>query len=239
MLGRELNALRIDFIVQHCKNRRKKLLIADMDSTMIGQECIDELAAEAGFRQTVSAITERAMRGEIDFAPALRERAALLAGLNQTIVGSVIRSRITLTPGARAVVRTMRKNGAYCALVSGGFTAFAKIIAEMIGFDEYRANVLKVQDGRFTGTLKEPVLGRSAKYRRLCALCRQRSIRLDQTLAVGDGANDLDMVTAAGLGVAYHAKPALGEQADAVLKHCDLTALLYAQGYRADEFIDD
>lgn len=228
---------KVDVVVQPEKDRRKALLIADMDSTMIGQECIDELAAEIGVKDRVAAITERAMRGEMAFEPALRERVALLAGLDKDVVDRVIDTRISLTPGARALVWTMRSAGAYCALVSGGFTAFTGIIAERIGFNENRANVLEEADGLFTGTVREPILGRSAKRDRLLALCNRHGIALDRTLAVGDGANDLDMVETAGLGIAYHAKPALVAGADAAIRHGDLTALLYAQGYRQDQIV--
>ncbi len=227
----------VDVVVQPEQDRRKTLLIADMDSTMIGQECIDELAAEIGVKDRVAAITERAMRGEMAFEPALRERVALLAGLDTDVVDRVIEKRIVLTPGAQILVRTMQAAGAYCALVSGGFTAFTSVIAHKIGFQENRANVLEESDGRFTGTVTEPILGRSAKRDRLLALCREKGIARERTLAVGDGANDLDMVETAGLGIAYHAKPALVAGADAAIRHGDLTALLYAQGYRRDEFV--
>ncbi|MEM1046430.1 MAG: phosphoserine phosphatase SerB [Pseudomonadota bacterium] len=232
-----IGAQEIDIVVQPERDRRKALLIADMDSTMIGQECIDELAGEIGVKDRVAAITERAMRGEMAFEPALRERVSLLAGLDKGVVDRVIDTRIDLTQGARTLVGTMRSAGAYCALVSGGFTAFTSVIAERIGFHENRANILEESNGRFTGTVREPILGRSAKRDRLLALCSERGIALEQTLAVGDGANDLDMVETAGLGIAYHAKPALVAGADAAIRHGDLTALLYAQGYRRDEFI--
>jgi len=232
-----LAAQPVDAVVQPMVNRRKKLLIADMDSTMIGQECIDELAAEIGLKDKVSAITERAMRGEIAFEPALRERVALLAGLERSIVEKVIESRITLSPGARILVQTMRANDAFCALVSGGFTAFTQIIADRLGFHRNWANVLTVADGRFTGSVQEPILGREAKRDRLLALSAEMAIPLGRTLAIGDGANDLAMVSEAGLGIAYRAKPALAAQADATIDHCDLTALLYAQGYSSADFM--
>lgn len=236
-LDQRLMSLPVDYVLQTRENRRKRLLIADMDSTMIGQECIDELAGEVGLKDQVSAITERAMRGEIQFEPALRERVALLAGLSETIVGQVIEHRITLTPGARTLVQTMRRDGAHCALVSGGFTAFTKIIADKIGFHENSANSLTAENGLFTGTVAEPILGREAKRERLQAMCVEKSLDLADTLAVGDGANDLDMVTIAGLGIAYHAKPALIDGADAAIRFCDLTALLFAQGYSVGEFV--
>ncbi len=229
----------IDLYVQSAQPRRKRLLIADMDSTMIGQECIDELADELGLKPKIAAITESAMRGEIDFEPALRERVSLLAGLDAEVVEKVIHERITLTPGARTLVQTMRANGAYCALVSGGFTAFTNKIAAMIGFHENRANELLTFEGKLTGKVAEPILGQMAKRERLEALMTERSIAREDTLAVGDGANDLAMIETAGLGVAYHAKPKVAAQADASVNHSDLTALLYLQGYNLDEFFPD
>lgn len=226
----------VDVVLQDAASRRKRLLIADMDSTMIGQECIDELAAELGLKEHIAAITDRAMRGEIDFEPALRERVALLAGLNASVIENVIASRITLTPGATALVRTMKANGAYCALVSGGFTAFTSKIAATIGFDENQANELLVAGGKLTGKVAEPILGREAKRERLETLVAARGLTLAQTMAVGDGANDLAMIELAGTGVAYHAKPKVAERADARIDHGDLTALLYMQGYRQAEF---
>jgi phosphoserine phosphatase len=229
----------VDLYVQPLTGRRKRLLIADMDSTMIGQECIDELAAELGLKDKISAITERAMRGEIDFEPALRERVALLKGLDIGVVDQVIETRINLTPGGRALVRTMQANGGYCALVSGGFTVFTGPIGEKIGFNENRANVLLTESGKLTGLVEEPILGREAKRQRLHELVAEKSIPLADTLAVGDGANDLAMIDDAGLGIAYHAKPAVAAQADARINHGDLTALLYLQGYKACDFITD
>ena len=237
-LREAMNGVRVDVVVQPQIDRRKKLLLADMDSTMIGQECIDELADFAGLKAHVSAITERAMRGEIDFEPALRERVALLKGLPVTVVDEVLKTRITLTPGAVALVRTMRAHGAYTCLVSGGFTLFTKAVAEMIGFQENRANQLKVEDGKLSGKVAEPILGRAAKLATLVEL--RESFDLDEidTLVTGDGANDLGMIEAAGLGVAYHAKPAVAAAAAARIDHGDLTALLYMQGYGRDEFVD-
>ncbi len=217
--------------------RRKNLLIADMDSTMIGQECIDELADFAGVKAHVSAITERAMRGEIAFEPALRERVALLKGLPVAVVDEVIASRITLTPGAKTLLATMRANGAKTALVSGGFTLFTRKIAGMLGFDTHQANELLVRDGFLTGEVAEPILGREAKRAALASLTAQHQLDPAGTLAVGDGANDLDMLGAAGLGIAYHAKPAVAAAAHASIRHGDLTALLFAQGYRRNEFV--
>lgn len=227
----------VDVIVQPTASRRKKLFLADMDSTMIGQECIDELADFAGMKAHVSAITERAMRGEIAFEPALRERVALLKGLDAKIVAQVIAERITLTPGGAELVRTMRANGAHTALVSGGFTLFTSKVAEAIGFHENRANVLVVEDDRFAGLVSEPILGREAKYATLIELRERHGLATEDTMAVGDGANDLAMLEEAGLGVAYHAKPAVAAAAHARIDHSDLTALLYAQGYRIDEFV--
>jgi phosphoserine phosphatase len=230
--------LPIDVVVQPSGFRRKKLLLADMDSTMIEQECIDELADFAGLKAHVAKITERAMRGEIEFEPALRERVALLKGLPVSVVEEVLAKHITLTPGGPELVATMRANGAYTCLISGGFTLFTGAVAEMLGFDEHRANELIVRDGKLTGEVKEPILGRAAKLATLIEL--RESFDLDDidTLAVGDGANDLDMIQAAGLGVAYHAKPAVAATAAARIDYGDLTALLYAQGYRRDEFVE-
>jgi phosphoserine phosphatase len=226
----------VDIVVQPQAFRRKKLFLADMDSTMIGQECIDELADFAGLKAHVAAITERAMRGEIEFEPALRERVALLKGLPVGVVDEVLKTRITATPGGRELVTTMRANGAWTCLISGGFTLFTNAVAAGIGFQENRANELLVQDGQLIGQVREPVLGRAAKLATLIEL--RESFDLDEidTLVTGDGANDLGMIQAAGLGVAYHAKPAVAAAAAARIDHGDLTALLYAQGYRRDEF---
>jgi len=227
----------IDVFVQPAAGRRKKLLLADMDSTMIGQECIDELADFVGLKAHVAAITEQAMRGEIAFEPALRARVALLEGLAETIVDRLVTERITLTPGGPALVATMRANGAHTALVSGGFTLFTSKIAAMIGFHENRANVLLVEAGRFTGFVAEPILGRAAKREALVELREWLALTPGETLAVGDGANDLAMLAEAGLGVAFRAKPAVAAAAHARIDHSDLTALLYAQGYRREEFV--
>jgi phosphoserine phosphatase len=227
----------VDVVVQPAANRRKKLFLADMDSTMIGQECIDELAAFAGLKGHVAAITERAMRGEIAFEPALRERVALLKGLPVTVVGEVIAKHITLTPGGRTLVQTMRKHGAYTALVSGGFTLFTDRIAKMIGFDETRANTLTLDGDTLAGTVDEPIFGRETKRATLIELRTQFGLNKEDTMAAGDGANDLDMIAEAGLGVAYHAKPKVAEAAAARIDNGDLTALLYVQGYKADEFV--
>jgi phosphoserine phosphatase len=230
-----LTGLPIDVVVQPLAGRRKKLFVADMDSTMIGQECIDELADYVGLKAHVAAITERAMRGEIAFEPALRERVALLKGLPVTVVDEVIRERITLTPGAQTLVATMRRNGGYACLVSGGFTLFTGPISAMIGFDENRGNTLIVADGKLAGRVEEPILGREAKLATLIELREHLGFSAADTLAAGDGANDLAMIEAAGLGVAYHAKPKVAEAAHARIDHGDLTALLYLQGYSALE----
>jgi phosphoserine phosphatase len=229
--------LPIDIVVQPEIARRKKLFLADMDSTMIGQECIDELADFVGLKAHVAGITERAMRGEIEFEPALRERVALLRGLPVGVVDEVLAKRITATPGGRELVATMRAHGAYTCLISGGFSLFTDRVAAMIGFEENRGNVLLVEDGKLTGEVAEPILGRAAKLATLNEL--RESFDLDDldTLVVGDGANDLGMIQRAGLGIAYHAKPAVAAAAHARVDHGDLTALLYAQGYRRDEFV--
>jgi phosphoserine phosphatase len=229
--------LPIDIVVQSRIDRRKKLFLADMDSTMIGQECIDELADFVGLKAHVAAITERAMRGEIAFEPALRERVALLKGLAVSVVDEVLEKRITLTPGGRELVATMRAHGAYTCLISGGFTLFTNAVAAKIGFQENRANTLKVAEGKLTGEVAEPIVGRATKLATLIEL--RESFDLDNldTLVVGDGANDLGMIEAAGLGVAYHAKPAVAAAAAVRIDHGDLTALLYAQGYKREEFV--
>ncbi|APY14519.1 phosphoserine phosphatase [Brucella sp. 10RB9215] len=232
-----LDGAPIDVVVQEQERRRKKILIADMDSTMIGQECIDELAEEAGLRDHVAAITARAMNGEIAFEPALRERVALLKGLPLSVIDKVISTRITLTPGGPQLVRTMRKHGAYTALVSGGFTSFTRRIAEMIGFNEERANRL-IDDGtHLTGTVAEPILGREAKVEKLVEIAERLGLTPEDAIAVGDGANDLGMIQLAGTGVALHAKPAVAAQAKMRIDHGDLTALLYIQGYRKADFV--
>jgi phosphoserine phosphatase len=229
--------LPIDIVVQPAIDRRKKLFLADMDSTMIGQECVDELADFVGLKAHVAAITGRAMRGEIAFEPALRERVALLKGLSVDVVDKVIRERITLTPGGRELVATMRAHGAGTCLISGGFTLFTQVIAEKIGFQESRGNELIVQDGKLTGEVKEPILGRAAKLATLIELREAFDLDNIDTLVVGDGANDLGMIGEAGLGVAFHAKPAVAASAAARIDYGDLTALLYAQGFRREEFV--
>ena len=228
----------IDVVVQREACRRKRLFLADMDSTMIGQECIDELADHVGLKAHVAAITERAMRGEIEFEPALRERVALLKGLATSVVDDVIARRIRLTPGGRTLVATMRANGAHTCLVSGGFTLFTNRIAAMIGFSEDRANALVIADGRLAGQVTEPILGSGAKLATLRELRSRLGLKHEDTMAAGDGANDLPMIRDAGLGVAYHGKPIVAQAAHARIDHGDLTALLYAQGYRREEFVE-
>ena len=218
-------------------NRRKRLLIADMDSTMIEQECIDELADAVGIKAEVAAITARAMNGELAFEDALRTRVQLLKGLARARIEEVRRERITFAPGGRALVQTMKAYGAYTSLVSGGFTFFADFIAKRIGFDEAMANILEFDGDVLTGTVSPPILGREAKLSRLQTLAAYHDIPIAATLAVGDGANDLDMIKAAGLGVALHAKPVVAAQAEVRIDHGDLTALLYLQGYDESEFV--
>ena len=227
----------LDLFVQPAAHRRKRLLLADMDSTLIGQECIDELADFAGLKAHVAAITDRAMRGEIAFEPALRERVALLAGLPASVIGTVLDERITLTPGAGALVRTMRAHGAYAALVSGGFTLFTGPVAARLGFDEHRGNTLLVADGRFTGRVAEPILGRDAKLAALVELRGRLGLDPAEILAVGDGANDLAMLGDAGFGVAYRAKPAVAAAAHGRIDYGDLSALLFAQGFGASDIL--
>ncbi|WP_157015787.1 phosphoserine phosphatase SerB [Mesorhizobium xinjiangense] len=227
----------VDVAVQAPESRRKRLLIADMDSTMIDQECIDELAEEAGLKAHVAEITTRAMNGEIAFEPALRERVALLKGLPLSVINKVITERITLASGGRTLVTTMKANGAHTALVSGGFTAFTGPIGAKLGFDETQANRLIDEGGRLNGQVAEPILGREAKAQALRTITARLGIGLEDAIAVGDGANDLDMIDLAGAGVALHAKPSVAERARFRIDHGDLTALLYLQGYRRDEFV--
>ncbi|MHC1548503.1 phosphoserine phosphatase SerB [Phyllobacterium sp. K27] len=237
LLTRAIDGEPVDIIIQNQDSRRKRILIADMDSTIIQQECIDELAEEAGLRDKVAAITARAMNGEIEFEPALRERVALLKGLPYSVIDKVIASRITLMPGGPELIRTMKKHGAYTALVSGGFTVFTQRIAEMIGFNENSANILIDNGETLTGEVKEPILGRTAKVAALTGICQRFGLEPKEAIAVGDGANDLDMLQLAGTGVALHAKPVVAEQAKVRIDHGDLTALLYIQGYRKSDFI--
>jgi phosphoserine phosphatase len=236
----ELGNVPVDVVIQPAAGRRKQLLLADMDSTMIGEECIDELADYLGLKKEVAAITERAMRGEVEFEPAVRERVALLRGLPITAVDKVIDNRIHITPGARTLVVTMRRNGAYTCLVTGGFTLFTRRLAAMIGFDENRANRLLFDEhDRLTGEVAEPIFGREAKLATLIEITQHLHLRREQSLVVGDGANDTAMIEAAGLGIAYHAKPKVAALAAARIDYGDLTALLYTQGYHRDEFVED
>lgn len=221
----------IDIAIQSAESRRKKILIADMDSTMIRQECIDELAAEAGIGDHVADITARAMNGELEFDAALKERVALLKDLSVSVIDKVIATRIELMPGGLELVRTMRKNGAYCALVSGGFTEFTSRIADMIGFQENRANTLLHENGKLTGQVGMPILGKQAKVDALNDIAQRLGLTPENAIAVGDGANDLGMLQLAGTGVALHAKPSVAAQADIRIDHGDLTSLLYLQGY--------
>ena len=232
----DLQTLGVDLIVQPEEGRRKTMLLADMDSTMIQQECIDELAAEAGVGERVAAITAAAMNGELDFDGALRERVGLLKGLPESVIDEVLDKRITLMPGGSELIATMKVNGAYAALVSGGFTAFTGAIAEKLGFDENRANTLISKDGLLTGDVGMPILGKQAKVDALEEITARLGISESDVLAVGDGANDLGMLKRAGTGVALHAKPSVAAQCDVRVNFGDLTALLYLQGYARDAF---
>lgn len=226
----------VDIVVQEQDRRRKAVLVADMDSTVIREECIDELADEAGFGDRVARLTAAAMRGELDFEAAMHERVALLKGLPLATISHVLSSRIHPAAGAETLLATMRANGARCVLVSGGFTAFTGPIAALLGFHEHHANVLLDDGERLTGHVREPVLGASAKAERLKLVCREAGVEPADALAIGDGANDLDMIALAGSGVAVHGKPLVAERARHRIDHADLTALLYMQGYRASDF---
>ena len=228
----------VDVVVQSRAGRRRRLLVADMDSTMISVECIDELADYAGVKAEVAAVTEQAMRGELDFAAALEARVALLGGLDARVIDRCHDERVRLTPGARALVRTMRAHGAYCLLVSGGFSLFADRVAAAIGFDAARANDLHVAAGALTGTVRHPILGAEGKRRALLDAAGAHTVPLADTLAVGDGANDIPMLREAGLGIAYHAKPAAAEAADARIEANDLGAILFAQGYARKDWVE-
>jgi phosphoserine phosphatase len=232
-----LRGVPFDLHIGPAAGRRKRLLIADMDSTIISVECIDELADFAGKRAEVASITERAMRGELDFPAALRERAAMLAGLDESILAAAFTKRVRLNPGARALVMTMRAHGAITALVSGGFTYFTGRVRALAGFDFDRANTLEIAGGKLAGRVAEPILGAEAKLAALRELIAVHGLQANETMAVGDGANDIPMIGAAGLGVAYHAKPRVAAAAPARIEHGDLTALLYLQGYRQSEFV--
>ena len=232
----ESAACGIDIVVQPKDGRRKSVLVSDMDSTVIGQECIDELAAVAGVGAEVASITTRAMRGELDFSSALEARVRLLADVPISVAEQVWRDRISLTPGARTLVRTMRAHGAHTVLISGGFTEFTRRVAQCVGFDEHHGNQLLARDGRLTGEVAHPPLGRSAKPEIMRAVVRRLGLSSDDVIAVGDGANDLDMLQAAGTGVAFHAKPLVARACSVKIAHADMTALLYLQGYAAGDF---
>jgi phosphoserine phosphatase len=232
----DLAELPVDFAIQPVENRRKRLLIADMDSTIINVECLDELADFAGVKAQVSEITERAMRGELAFEGALRERVGMLKGLGVEALQSCYEQRVQLNPGAEILVRTMAKHGARCALVSGGFTFFTSRVAQAAGFHLNRANTLIELNGALTGDVGDPILGKEAKLAALNEETAALGLSPADALAVGDGANDLAMIEAAGLGVAYRAKPIVAAQADAKVDHTDLTTLLYFQGYKTEDF---
>ena len=229
--------LKVDAALVPTEGRRKQILVADMDSTMINQECIDELAAALGIKEQVAEITDRAMRGELDFGQALDTRVALLKGLERKLIEEIRREQITLASGGRALVHTMREYGAYTSLVSGGFTLFADYFAKRIGFHEAIANVLEFDGDQLAGTVTKPIVDKNTKRQRLEALAAERNLSLSHTLAVGDGANDLDMIKVAGFGVALHAKPAVAAEAGIRIDHGDLTALLYLQGFTDEEIV--
>ncbi|ATE65025.1 phosphoserine phosphatase SerB [Rhizorhabdus dicambivorans] len=226
-----------DVVIQPKQGRRKQMLVADMDSTMITIECIDELADYAGIKPQIADITERAMRGELDFEGALDARVALLKGLDVGVIDRCHAERVVIMAGARELVRTMRANGADCYLVSGGFTVFADRVAEEIGFTSALSNTLEFDDGKLSGTVARPIIGAAAKRETLLAEAQAHGLSPAQCLAVGDGANDIPMIEVAGLGVAYRAKPKTAAAAGARIDHGDLTALLYAQGYARKDWV--
>lgn len=235
--GEILRGLPIDVNLIARINRRKRLLIADMDSTMIHQECIDELGVFAGVGDHIKDITARAMRGELDFEGALKERVGLLKGLDENVIAQLLLDKITFMEGGKALLATMKAHGAYTALVSGGFTAFTSHVATVLGFDENHANTLLIENGKLTGEVAMPILGKQAKVESLNRICKTRGISRNEVIAVGDGANDIPMLEAAGMGVALHAKPNVQEAAPICINHGDLTALLYLQGYAKSEFV--
>jgi phosphoserine phosphatase len=232
----DLQEMGVDLVVLPTEGRRKKMLLADMDSTIIEQECIDELADEAGVGERVKDITARAMNGELDFEGALTERVGLLKGLDESVIGKVLAERITVMPGGKALLATMKAHGAYAALVSGGFTAFTAKVARELGFDENRANTLLAEDGKLTGDVGQPILGREAKVQALKEITERLGLAHDDVMAVGDGANDLGMLGLAGAGVALHAKPSVAAECEIRINFGDLTALLYIQGYAKSDF---
>ncbi len=232
-----LSGTAIDTVCTSIEGRRRKLLISDMDSTVIDQECIDELGDALGVGPQIREITAAVVNGRISFSDALRKRLALMKGMDRRFLKSVYEERMSLKAGARTLVQTMRRHGAFCILVSGGFTYFTRRIAERIGFHDHRGNELVFEDGKLTGAVLEPILGRSAKLDTLRSLCDERGLGLSEVLALGDGANDIEMIEAAGLGVAFHGSDSLKEHANARIDHGDLTALLYIQGFRKSEFV--
>lgn len=237
LLWKDLQKQDIDFIVQPAETRRKKILLADMDSTMIQQECIDELGVEANVGAQVAAITVRAMSGELSFKESLIERVGLMKGLDSAVIQTVLETRIDLMPGGPVLLATMKANGAYAALVSGGFTDFTQAMALKLGFDENRANTLLHADGKLTGKVTMPILGREAKVDALNEITAKLGLAAKDVIAVGDGANDLGMLTLAGTGVALHAKPVVAAQCNVRLNFADLTGLLYVQGYQKNDFV--
>jgi phosphoserine phosphatase len=226
----------VDTILQQQKDRRKKLLIADMDSTIVTGETLDDLAEFAGIKEEVAAITQRAMNGEIQFRDALAERVQMLKGLSATFLEEAMKM-VTLTPGAKELVATMKANGAYCALVSGGFTFFTARVAQQVGFDFNAGNTMEIVEGILTGNVVEPIVTKDSKLSYLKSLCHEQNITTDHAVAVGDGANDLPMILEAGLGIAYHAKPSVVAKAKHNIQNGDLRSLLFAQGYKADEIV--
>ncbi len=232
-----LSGTAIDAVCTSAEGRRKQIFISDMDSTVINQECIDELGDAIGLGSQIKEITAAVVSGEISFSDALRQRLALMKGMERSLLESVYEKRITLKSGARTLVQTMLHHGAYCVLVSGGFSYFTSRRAERIGFHEQQANELVFHEGKLTGEVREPILGRSAKLNTLMKLCGDKGLEPRDVLAAGDGANDIKMIKAAGLGVAFHGSQSLKEQANASIEHNDLTALLYIQGYRKEQFV--
>jgi len=234
-----LAGTQIDCVCTQVEGRRKKLLISDMDSTVIDQECIDELGEAFGVGAQIKQITTAAVGGKISFSDALRQRLALMKGMDQALLEKIYKERISLKTGARTLVQTMARHGAYCILVSGGFSFFTQRIAKRIGFHNHQANALTFEDGKLTGEVREPILGRSAKLETLKRLCAKKDLEFSDVLAVGDGANDIKMIEAAGMGVAFHGAEALKMRANACIDHANLTALLYVQGFAKPQFVLD